>query len=84
MNIIRIYKVLFYTTDKSLLRICLERKKQPHGYFIQELYLYFRTASPLLLKYDCVIVIPPRSVVSTEIPVKVYQKMPGSPNDVKQ
>ena len=39
MNIIRIYKVLFYTTDKSLLRICLERKKQPHGYVIQKLFL---------------------------------------------
>ena len=25
MNIIRMYKVLFYTTDESLLRICLER-----------------------------------------------------------
>ena len=35
MNIIRMCKVLFYTTDESLLRICLERKKQPHGYVIQ-------------------------------------------------
>ena len=84
MNIIRIYKVLFYTTDQSLLRICLERKKQPRGYFIQELCLYFRTASPLLLKDNCVNVVPPSSAVSTEIPVMVYQKMPGSPNDLKQ
>ena len=84
MNIIRMYKVLFYTTDESLLRICLERKKQPHGYFVQELCLYFRTAPPLLLIITGVNVIPPCSVVSTEIPVRVYQKMPGSPNDVKQ
>ena len=32
------YKVLFYTTV-TLLRTCLERKKQPHGYVIQELCL---------------------------------------------
>ena len=52
MNIIRLYKVLFYTTDKLLLRICLERKKQPHGYVIQKLCFYFRTAPPLLIKYN--------------------------------
>ena len=52
MNIIRMYKVLFYTTDESLLRICLERKKQPHGYVIQELCFYFGPAHPLLLKYN--------------------------------
>ena len=28
--------------------------------------------------------IPPINVGSTEIPLKVYQKMPGSPNDVVQ
>ena len=27
---------------------------------------------------------PPSSVGSTKIPVKVYQKMPGIPNDVVQ
>ena len=56
MNIIRMYKVLFYTTDESLLRIWLERKKQPHGYIIQELCLYFSPtfiAPPLLLKCYC-------------------------------
>ena len=78
------YKVLFYTTDESLLRIYLKRKKQPHGYVIQKLYFYFRTAPPLLLNITGVNVIPPSSVRSTEIPVKVYQKMPGSPNNVKQ
>ena len=44
MNIIRMYKVLFYTTDEPLLRICLERKQQPRSYVIQELSRYFRTA----------------------------------------
>ena len=39
MNIIRMYKVLSYTKDESLLRICFERKKQHHGYVIQELSL---------------------------------------------
>ena len=78
------YKVLFYTTDESLLRIFLEGKKQPRGYFIQELCLYFRNAPPLLLKHNCVTAIPPSSAVSTEIPIKVHQKMPGSPNNLKQ
>ena len=38
MNIISMYKLLFYTTDE-LLKIWLERKKQSHGYVIQELSL---------------------------------------------
>ena len=52
MNITRMYKVLFYITDESLLRICLERKKQCHGYVIQEFCFYLRTASSLLLNYN--------------------------------
>ena len=47
MNIIRMYKVLFYTADESLLRIGLEGKKQPHRYVIQKLCFYFRIAPPL-------------------------------------
>ena len=46
MNIFRTYKILFYTTHEPLLRIWLEKKKQRHGYVIQELWLYFRTAPP--------------------------------------
>ena len=68
MNIIRMYKVLFYTTDESLLRICLERKKQPHGYHSKIVFLLQNRTT--------------FSVGSTEITVKVYQKMPGPPNDV--
>ena len=49
MNIILMCKVLFYSTDEMLLRICLERKKQSHGYVIQELFLV-RNRTPFLAK----------------------------------
>ena len=77
------YKVFFYTTVMSL-RICLERKKQFHSYVFQELCLHFRTPPLLLYFITAVNAIPPISVGSTEIPLWIYQKVPGSPNDVVQ
>ena len=77
------YKVFFYTTVMSL-RICLERKKQFHSYVIQELCLHFRTPPLLLYFITAVNAIPPISAGSTEIPLWIYQKVPGSPNDVVQ
>ena len=80
MNIIRMYKVLFYTTggrekwSKNSLTVmsfknCVFTSEPDHLY---------------CLNITGVNVIPPSSVGSTEIPVKIYQKMPGSPNDAKQ
>ena len=47
-------------------RTCLERKKQPHGYAIQELRLYFKTPSPLFQNITAINAIQPISVWSTE------------------
>ena len=72
------YKVLFYTTVEPLLRICLERKKQPHGYVIQEPCLYY------YWNISAVNAIPPISERYIQISLKVSQKIPGSPSDVVQ
>ena len=51
---IHMYKVLFYTTDESF-RICLERKRQPHGCYSRAVSLV-QNRIPLLLKYNCYLI----------------------------